>query len=81
MVFSYTENSSFPYTRCPCCGYVRFHDRSRLNSYRRCMFANDPFRTVALPDEVERQSMITLRGKLIKVGAKVVRPGRSLMHS
>ena len=31
----YTENSSFPYTRWPCCDYVRFHDRSRPNSYRR----------------------------------------------
>ncbi len=40
-----TENSSFPYTRQPCCDYVRFHDRSRLNSYRRCMSANDPERT------------------------------------
>jgi len=39
-----TENSSFPYTRQPCCNYVRFHDRSRLNSYRRCMSANDPER-------------------------------------
>ncbi len=45
------------------------------------MSANDPKRTVALPDEVEHWSMTTLRGKLIKIGAKVVRPGRDLMHS
>ncbi len=37
--------------------------------------------TFALPDEVEHWSMTTLRGKLIKIGAKVVRPGRGLMHS
>jgi hypothetical protein len=42
---------------------------------------HDPKRTFALPDEVEHWSMTTLRGKLIKIGAKVVRPGRDLMHS
>ena len=33
-------------------------------------------RTLALPDEVEHWSMTTLRDKLIKIGAKVVRHGR-----
>ena len=33
-------------------------------------------RTLALPDEVEHWSMTTLRDKLIKIGAKVVRYGR-----
>ncbi len=33
-------------------------------------------RTLALPDEVEHWSMTTLREKLIKIGAKVVRHGR-----
>ena len=33
-------------------------------------------RTPALPDEVEHWSMTTLRDKLIKIGAKVVRHGR-----
>ncbi len=33
-------------------------------------------RTLALPDEVEQWSLTTLREKLIKIGAKVVRRGR-----
>ncbi len=33
-------------------------------------------RTLALPEEVERWSLTTLREKLIKIGAKVVRHGR-----
>ncbi len=33
-------------------------------------------RTLALPDKVEHWSMTTLREKLIKIGAKVVRHGR-----
>ncbi len=33
-------------------------------------------RTLALPKEVERWSLTTLREKLIKIGAKVVRHGR-----
>ncbi len=33
-------------------------------------------RTLALPDEVEYWSMTTLRDKLIKIGAKVVRHGQ-----
>jgi Transposase DDE domain group 1 len=33
-------------------------------------------RTLALPDEVAQWSLTTLRGKLVKIGAKVVRHGR-----
>ena len=33
-------------------------------------------RTLALPKEVEHWSLTTLREKLIKIGAKVVRHGR-----
>ncbi len=33
-------------------------------------------RTLALPQEVEHWSLTTLRDKLIKIGAKVVRHGR-----
>ncbi len=33
-------------------------------------------RTLALPDEVEHWSLTTLREKLVKIGAKVVRHGR-----
>ena len=33
-------------------------------------------RTLALPDSVEQWSLTTLREKLIKIGAKIVRHGR-----
>ncbi len=33
-------------------------------------------RTLALPQEVEQWSLTTLREKLVKIGAKVVRHGR-----
>ena len=38
-------------------------------------FANF-MRTLALPEEVEHWSLTTLREKLVKIGAKVVRHGR-----
>jgi Transposase DDE domain group 1 len=33
-------------------------------------------RTLALPEEVERWSLTTLREKLVKIGASIVRHGR-----
>ena len=33
-------------------------------------------RTLALPDEIDHRSLTTLREKLVKIGAKVVRHGR-----
>ena len=36
-------------------------------------------RTLALPKEVEHWSLTTLREKLVKIGAKVVRHGRYVM--
>ena len=35
-------------------------------------------RTLALPKEVEHWSLTTLREKLVKIGAKVVRHGRNV---
>jgi len=35
-------------------------------------------RTLALPDEVKQWSLTTLREKLVKIGAKIVRHGRSV---
>jgi len=39
-------------------------------------FGSSFMRTLALPKEVEHWSMTTLRDKLVKIGAKVVRHGR-----
>ena len=36
-------------------------------------------RTLALPAEVARWSLSTLRDRLVKLGAKIVRHGRSIM--
>jgi hypothetical protein len=38
--------------------------------------AFDPKETLALPQEVQHCSLITLRQKQVKIGAKVVRHGR-----
>ncbi len=40
--------------------------------------ANSQERTLALPKAVEHWSLTTLREKLIKIGAKVVRHGRTI---
>ncbi len=40
------------------------------------MSAHSHKQTLALPQEVEHWSLTTLRDKLIKIGAKVVRHGR-----
>ena len=40
------------------------------------MFASNFMRTLALPDAVEQWSLTSLREKLIKIGAKIVRHGR-----
>ena len=36
-------------------------------------------RTVALPEEIEHWSLTTLRGKLVKIGARSVRHGRCVV--
>jgi len=36
-------------------------------------------RTLALPDEIERWSLTTLREKVVKIGAKVISHGRYLV--
>jgi hypothetical protein len=36
-------------------------------------------RTLALPDEVKQWSLTTLRERLVKIGARIVRHGRSVV--
>jgi hypothetical protein len=38
----------------------------------------DPFRTFALPSDVEHLSLTSLREKLVKIGVKVVAHGRDV---
>ena len=62
------------WTRLSCHGFRNNEVRLQLHvlAYNMGNF----LRTLALPDEVEHWSMTTLREKLIKIGAKVVRHGR-----
>ena len=62
------------WTRLSCHGFRNNEVRLQLHvlAYNMGNF----LRTLALPDEVEHWSMTTLRDKLIKIGAKVVRHGR-----
>ncbi len=61
-------------TRLSCHGFRNNEVRLQLHvlAYNMGNF----LRTLALPDEVEHWSLTTLREKLIKIGAKVVRHGR-----
>ena len=38
-------------------------------------------RTLALPEEVEHWSLMTLREKLVKIGARIVRHGRYVVFA
>ena len=50
--------------------------RKRTFSWSSLTSVVDPKRTLALPKAVEYWSLNTLREKLIKIGAKIVRHGR-----
>ena len=62
------------WTRLSCHGFRNNEVRLQLHvlAYNMGNF----LRTLALPDEIEHRSMATLRGKLVKIGAKVIRHGR-----
>jgi hypothetical protein len=62
------------WTRLSC---QRFQDNEvRLQLFALAYNLGNFIRTLALPDEVSHWSLTTLREKLIKIGAKVVRHGR-----
>jgi hypothetical protein len=57
--------------------YRRFdHNAVRLQLHALAYNLGNFMRTLALPDAVEQWSLTTLREKLIKIGAKIVRHGR-----
>ena len=66
--------NAIKWTRLSCHGFRNNEVRLQLHvlAYNMGNF----LRTLALPDEVEHWSMTTLREKLIKIGAKIVRHGR-----
>jgi hypothetical protein len=58
--------------------YVRFTPESGHSHGSRKRSAYDPKEKSAVPEEAEHWSLTTLREKLIKIGAKVVRHGRTV---
>jgi hypothetical protein len=66
--------NAIQWTRLSC---QRFQDNEvRLQLFALAYNLGNFMRTLALPDEVSHWSLTTLREKLIKIGAKVVRHGR-----
>jgi len=51
---------------------MRLHGKRPAHSRR-----SEHFRTLVLPDEIERWSLTTLREKVVKIGAKVIAHARS----
>ena len=61
-------------------GADRQHGHRKLASRGKCLVVErilgNFLRTLALPGEVERRSLTSLREKLVKIGAKVIAHGR-----
>ena len=55
------------------------HNAVRLQLHALAYKLGNFMRTLALPDAVERWSLTTLREKLVKIGAKIVRHGRHIV--
>jgi hypothetical protein len=65
-----------PWTRLSCCRFTA--NAARLQLHALAYNLADFLHTLALPEEVKHWSMTTLRDKLVKIGAKIVRHGRSI---
>ena len=74
------EIETVPLPRTPSSGRLscrKFdHNAVRLQLHALAYNLGNFMRTLALPDSVEQWSLTTLREKLIKIGAKIVRHGR-----
>ena len=62
------------WTRLSC--YAFRHNAVRLQLHALAYNLANFMRTLALPEEVEHWSLTTLREKLVKIGARIVRHGR-----
>ena len=62
------------WTRLSCCKFR--HNAVRLQLHALAYNLGNFMRTLVLPDAVEQWSLTTLREKLVKIGAKIVRHGR-----
>ena len=68
------SKNALRWTRLSCRAFRHNAVRLQLHTLA-CNLANF-LRTLALPEEVERWSLTTLREKLVKIGARIVRHGR-----
>jgi len=66
--------NAFRWTRLSCRKFA--HNAVRLQLHALAYNLGNFLRTLALPDAVQQWSMTTLRDRLIKIGAKIVRHGR-----
>ena len=55
------------------------HNAVRLQLHALAYNIGNFLRTLALPKEIEQWSLTTLREKLVKIGARIVRHGRHLV--
>ena len=62
------------WTRLSCHAFL--HNAARLQLHALAYNLANFMRTLALPEEVEHWSLTTLREKLVKIGARIVRHGR-----
>jgi hypothetical protein len=66
--------NAFRWTRLSCHAFR--HNAVRLQLHALAYNLANFMRTLALPEEVEHWSLTTLREKLVKIGARIVRHGR-----
>lgn len=66
--------NAIKWTRLSCCSFAA--NAVRLQLHALAYNLGNFMRTLALPDAVEQWSLTSLREKLVKIGAKVVRHGR-----
>ena len=70
----YEGKNALRWTRLSCHAFR--HNAVRLQLHALAYNLANFLRTLALPQEVEQWSLTTLRDKLVKIGARIVRHGR-----
>jgi Transposase DDE domain group 1 len=71
------KENALRWTRLSCHAFR--HNAVRLQLHALAHNLANFLRTLALPEEVEQWSLTTLREKLVKIGARVVRHGRCVV--
>ncbi len=69
--------NAIKWTRLSCCSFVANAVRPQLHALASNL--TNFMRTLALPEAVKQWSLTSLREKLVKIGAKIVRHGRYII--